>query len=140
MGARGEVSFTERVARRHGIGIEGAAEPDAVMPGRAAEHAQRLALAVAERGRERVDVVGLLEGGNCAHRLIEKRDLHREHVAEQAGNAQRHIDARAVQRGEGQDVEAGHARAAGIPARAHAEMGHRLGEIFARRAHGGAGP
>ncbi len=75
-----------------------------------------------------------------AHRHVEQRDLGLEDVAEQAGDAQGHVDARPVERGQRQDFDAGDPARGLVPGRLHAEIPQRLREIVAAGAQRGRGP
>ena len=58
------------------------------------------------RGRgKRIPIVGLVARGDGAHSLVEQCDLRLEGVAEQAGDAQGHVDARMIELGDGQNFE-----------------------------------
>ena len=77
------------------------AESDAISAGRRAEYARR-----ALKTGQRVVVAAFLQRGDGANGRREQRDLARKHVAEQAGNAQGHIDPRPAQHRQRQDIEA----------------------------------
>ena len=59
--------------------------------------------------RQRVPFVVLVERGNARDGHVEQRDLRLEDVAKQPGDAQRHVDARPLQQGQGQHLDAGDA-------------------------------
>ena len=77
------------------------AEPNAIAAWRRAEDARR-----ALKTGERIVFGALFEPSDGADRGGEERDLARKNVAEQAGNAQRHIDPRPAQHGQRQNLEA----------------------------------
>ena len=107
-------------------------EPDAIGARRRAEDArQRGAL---EAG-QRIVVGAFLERGDGPDRGGEKRDLARKDVAEEAGDAQGHVDARPAEHGERQDLEAADAVRRHVPGRAAAEQREGLREIVAAGAH-----
>ncbi len=72
--------------------------------------------------------------------LVEQRDQVREGVAEEAADPADHVDARAAQLGQRDDLDAQHAPVLGLPARAHAQQRQHLGDIVAGRAHGAGAP
>ena len=59
----------------------------------------------------------------------------REGVAEEAADAQRHVDAGPAELGQRHDLEAGDALGLLVPRRAHAEQGEGLGDVVAVGAH-----
>ena len=67
------------------------------------------------RGGDGVLVLGLIERADGADGAIEQRDLRREGVAEEAGDAQGDIDARAAELGQRDDLVAGDAERATGP-------------------------
>ena len=89
---------------------------------------------------ERIPIVRLVARGDGAHSLVEQRDLRLEGVAEQARDAQRDVDAGMVELGNGQNLEAAHARRALIPHGTRAHEQKRERKILAAGAHGGAAP
>ena len=111
----------------------------AVAAGRAAEHARQVGAAAARLGQR---IVGrlLVELGDAPHRHVEQRDLGLEDVAEQAGDAQGHVDARPVEHGQRQDFDAGDPARGLVPGRLHAEIPQRLREIVAAGAQRRRGP
>ena len=71
---------------------------------------------------------------------VEQRDLRREGIAEKPGDAQRDVNAGAVEQAERQDLDAGNPVRGAVPQRARAEQGERLGEVVAAGAHVGGAP
>ena len=115
----------------------------AIGAGRRAEDARRCRRIVAGRaagGGERIVVVGVGTRRNRPHRRVDERDLRREKIAEQPGDAPRHVDARPTDRGRRQHFDAGHAPGRVIPGRAAAHQGEALGDLFAAGAQGRAAP
>ena len=84
--------------------------------------------------------VVLVERADGADRLVEQLDLRREGVAEEAGDAQRHVDARAAELGQRDDLVAGDAPARRFPHRPRADERQRLGDVVAAGAHVGGAP
>jgi hypothetical protein len=78
--------------------------------------------------------------GQCHGGGLEQLRKAGEHIAEQAGHAQRHIDTRTAQHHRGQYLEARYPLAGLIPARGDTGQMQRHGEFLARRAHGGRSP
>ena len=66
----------------------------------------------AHAGGDGVLVFGLIERADGADGLVEQRDLGGEGIAEEAGDAQRDIDARAAEFGQRDDLVAGEAERA----------------------------
>ena len=111
----------------------------AVAARRAAEDAGEVGAATTGLG-QRIVLGRLVEGRDPAHRHVEQGDLRLEDVAEQAGDAQRHVDARPVEHGQRQDLYAGDAAGGLVPDGLHAEIPQRLREIVAAGAQRGRGP
>ena len=84
--------------------------------------------------------VGFIPRGNRPRRGIEQRDLRREQIAEQAGDAPRHIDARAADDRAGQHLDAEHAAGGMIPGRPAAHQRETLRDLLAAGAQGRAAP
>ena len=114
-----------------------APEPDAVGARRRAEHARE---ARAFEPGERIVVGALLERGDSANGGGEERDLARKDVAEEAGNAQGHIDPRPAQHRQRQNLEAADAAGRSVPGRPAADERESLSEIVAAGAHGRRAP
>ena len=95
---------------------------------------------VAQRFGERVVAVGLVARGDRADRRVDQRDLRREHVAEQAGDAEGHVDARPAERGRRQHLDAGDAAGRGVPLRAAAHQRQALRDLLAAGPQAGAAP
>ncbi len=91
-------------------------------------------------GPHEVLLVGLLLGGGQAHRVVQQGDDVREGVAEEAGDAQRHVDARAAQLLQRDRLQAGDPAGGVVPDRAHAEQGEGLGDVVAGGAHRAGAP
>ena len=89
---------------------------------------------------QRIPLVVLVALGDARHGHVEQRDLRLEDVAEETGNAQRHVDARAVEQRERQHLDAGDAVGARVPDGSGAEIGQSLGEIVAAGAQRGRRP
>ena len=141
----GKIVETEIGARIPGAAFHALSDASSVFAERRAIDArgrppQRLALKSARGCRERIPIVRLVARGDGTHSLVEQRDLRLEGIAEEARYAQRDIDARMIELGDGQDLDAAHARRALIPhgARAHEEKRER--KVLAAGAHGGAAP
>jgi hypothetical protein len=94
----------------------------------------------AHAGGDGVHVLGLVERANGADGAIEERDLRREGVAEEAGDAQRDIDARAAELGERDDLVTRDAERAGVPLRLGADEREGLCDVVAAGAHVGGAP
>ena len=78
--------------------------------------------------------------GDQPHRRVDQRDLRREQVAEQAGNAPSDIDARASHGGGRQHLDAGDACACRVPDRPAAHQREALGDLLAAGPQRGAAP
>ena len=117
------------------LGRDAGAEP----AGRCAEDA-RQRFAAAACGGECVPRILLVEFGNGAGGAVEQHDLVRKGVAENAGYAQCHVDARMVEQRGRDDLEADDAGRRCVPSRAHAHQRQRMGHIFAAGAQGGGRP
>ena len=115
---RREVVVVAPVAR-----VEQLQEPGPVGPGLGAEDArggapprrvgadlrgEPLGVGAGVRG-DVVVLVGLLERGDRGDRVVEQPHEVREGVAEEAGDAHGHVDARTAELGEGHDLDARHA-------------------------------
>ncbi len=94
-----------------GLGAEDAVAGAAARVLAAGARGDQLVLVRAHPGRDRVEPVRLVERGDRAHRLVEQLDLRREGVAEEARDAQGHVDPRPVEHVERQDLAAGDAAA-----------------------------
>ena len=115
------------------------ARPRPVAAGSTAEDACEV-LALSCRFGDRVVCGVFIQRGDAANRKVEERDLALEDVAEQARYAERHVDARSLQDGQRQDLDAGDPARAVVPDRAHAEVAEGLREIVATGAQGRRGP
>ena len=89
---------------------------------------------------QRIVLGRLVEGRDAAHRHVEQGDLRLEDVAEQARDAQGHVDARPVEHGQRQDLYAGDAAGGLVPDGLHAEVPQRLRKIVAAGAQRRRGP
>ena len=78
--------------------------------------------------------------GQCCGACLEDLSQPRKHIAEQARDAQRHVNARTVQQGQWQYLKARNALAAFVPFRRKTGEMHGHSDLFARRAHGGRPP
>ena len=76
---------------------------------------------------------GFVERGDGADGGIDQVDLVGKGVAEHAGDAQRHVDARTAELGERHDLEAGDAAGAGLPYRPRADQRQHLRRCRRRR-------
>ena len=114
-------------------------EAEAVASLRRAEDAQERA-AFAPRRRERIGLVVLVQRRHRRDGVVKQRDEAGEHVAEQSRNMQRDVHARKIALCEGQNLEAGHARAGVIPHGRDAHQRQRLREILAAGADRRAAP
>ena len=94
----------------------------------------------AHAGGDRIVVLVLVERADGADGLVEQLDLRREGIAEEAGDAQRDIDARAAELGQRDDLVAGDAPARRLPDRLRADQRQRLGDVVAAGAHVGGAP
>lgn len=91
----------------------------------------------------RADVVavgGLVQLGHRAHRVVDQAHDVRERVPEEAGDADRDVDARPAQLLQAHHVETGHAARGVVPDRAAAEQREDLGDVVALGAHRGRAP
>ena len=140
VGAGGQIGFAQFLARGPCVLRKRGGEADSISAGRGAEDAQGLGLRGATGGGDGIVFVVFVEQRNGLHGGIKQRDLRGEDIAEEAGNTQGHIHARAVERGLRQDLETRHARRGLIPHRLRADQRHGLRQIIAARAHGGAAP
>ncbi len=93
-----------------------------------------------DAGGQRVDVVRLVQIGDGAGGAVHQIHLGREGIAEEAGNPQGHIDARAVEHAGRHDLEPGDAAGRGVPGRPGAHQGQRLGDVVAAGPHVGGAP
>ena len=128
---RGKISLRQFGALRPLASRDARAEPDAIGAGRRAKYSRRLAFKTGQR----IVFGALLERGDGANGGGEQRDLARKDVAEQAGNAQRHVDPRPAQHGQRQHLKAVDARRRGVPGRPAADQRKGLREIIAAGAH-----
>ena len=90
--------------------------------------------------RERIFVVVFVARRDRLHGGIDQRDLRREKIAEQPGNAPGDIDARAPDCGGRQHFDAGDAPAGRIPDRPAAHQRKPLRDLLAAGAQRGAAP
>ena len=90
--------------------------------------------------RDRIVTLVLVEAGHGAHRLVEKRDLFRKGIAEEAGDAQCHVDARAPEDSHRNHFEPGHTAGGHVPERFDPDEGQALRDIIAAGAHVGCAP
>ena len=88
--------------------------------------------------RQRVVVLVARRGE--LHRVVEQLHDVREGVAEEAGDAQGHVDARAAELLARHELEAGDAAGRLVPDRPHAEQPERLGDVVAGGAHRAGAP
>ena len=86
-------------------------------------------------GGERIAALGLVEAGDGPGRRVEERDLGRERVAEEPRYPERHVDPRAVEKAEREDLEPGDPPGARLPRRPHPHQGEPLGDVVAPGAH-----
>ena len=100
---RGKISLRQLGPIRPLAPGDARAEPDAVSAGRRAKYSRGT---LALKTGERIVLGALLERGDGADGGGEERDLARKDVAEQARNAQGHIDPRPAQHGQRQHLEA----------------------------------
>ena len=103
MAGRGKISLRQIRPLRPVASRDPRSQADPVCARRRAEHPRQ---ARAFEPGERIVVGALLERRDGANGGGEERDLAREDVAEQAGNAQRHIDPRPAQHRQRQNFEA----------------------------------
>src|SRR6185437_5332080 len=134
---RGEIGLRELRSLRPLAPGDARAETHAIGAGGRAEYARD---ARAPKTGERIVAGAFFKRGDGADRGREQRDLAWEHVAEQAGNAQRHVDPRPPQHRERQNFEAADAGGRRIPDRTAAEEREGLREIVAAGAHGRRAP
>src|SRR6185437_13922725 len=134
---RGEIGLRELRSLRPLAPGDARAETHAIGAGGRAEYARD---ARAPKTGERIVAGAFFKRGDGADRGREQRDLAWEHVAEQAGNAQRHVDPRPPQHRERQDLEAADAGGRWVPDRPAAEEREGLREIVAAGAHGRRSP
>jgi len=90
--------------------------------------------------RQWIPISRLIAASKRLHRLIEQRHLIGKRIAEQARNAQSHVNTRAIELRQWQDFNALDPARHLIPLRAYAQQHQRQGEIFATRAQCGAAP
>ncbi|GJE69913.1 hypothetical protein CHKEEEPN_1445 [Methylorubrum podarium] len=96
--------------------------------------------APAPGGGERVLLVLLLAGGDGAGGAVEQRQGLRKGVAERAGDAAGDVDARPVEEGQRQHLEAGDAGRGVVPDRADAHQREGMGHVLAAGAQRRRGP
>ena len=132
------------MASRVGVAAEQILDASAIGARRraedACERAWLCAVRCAPRRSERIFVVGLVARRDRLHRGIEQRDLRREKIAEQPGDAPRHIDARAADRGRRQHFDAGDAPGGMVPDRPAAHQRKALCDLLAAGAQRRAAP
>ena len=85
-------------------------------------------------------VQGLVEGHHLGHRFVQQADQVRERVPEKAADADGHVDARAAQFGQGDDLHPQQAAVFPLPDGPHAHQGQHLGHIIPVRAHVAGAP
>src|SRR6185437_1954780 len=134
---RGEIGLRELRSLRPLAPGDARAETHAIGAGGRAEYARN---ARALKTGERIVAGAFFKNGHGADRGREQRDLAWEHVAEQAGNAQGHVDPRAAQHRDRQDLEAADAGGRWVPGRPAAEKREGLRESVAAGAHGRRSP
>ena len=89
---------------------------------------------------QRIDLGAFLPPPDRPHHRVEHRDLRFERVAEQAGDAQGHIDPRPAQPVRRDDLEAGDPAGAFVPHRLCADQHQRERQVLPAGAHRGAAP
>ena len=107
---------------------------------RRAEDAARPCPVATAKGGERVFRVVLVTLRNRRDRGVDQRDLGREHVTEQAGDAPAHVDARPAETSERQDFDPGDAAGRVIPLRPAAHQRQPLRDLLAAGPEAGAAP
>ena len=135
----GEIGGADRVGVR--AAAEQILDAGAIGARRGAEDAieTRLRLPPA-RGGERIFVVVLVARGDRLHGGIDQRDLRREQIAEQSGNAPGDVDARTADGRRRQHFDAGDAAARRLPDRPAAHQRKSLRDLLAAGAQRGAAP
>ena len=134
---RGEISLRQLGALGPLASRDARAQAHAVAAGRRAEYPRD---ACALEASERIVLDALFQRGDGANGGGEQCDLARKNVAEQAGDAQRHIDPRPAEHRQRQDFEAADACRCGVPGRPAADQREGLREIIAAGAHGRRAP
>ncbi len=133
------------ISRADGFGVGAASEQifdagtvsarcgaeDAIKPRCAAGAPQR---------SQRIFIIGFVARGDRLHGGIKERDLRREQIAEQAGDAPGNIDTRASHGPSRQNLDAGHTAAGMIPDRPATHQRQALRDLLAAGAQGGAAP
>jgi hypothetical protein len=142
VGMRGGVEISGGDLGWLGIAPDQIGDPGPVSARRGAEDAREPADrgVGAARRRERIVRILLLAPRHGLHGGIKERDLGREQIAEQSGDAPGDVDARAPDHGERQHLDAGHPAAGVVPGRPASQIGDALGDLLAAGAQGGAAP
>ena len=83
---------------------------------------------------------GLVEVCDELHRVVEHGDDVRERVAEEAGDAHRHVDAGPAEFGQRDRLQAHHPSRRVVPDRPDTEQRQHFGDVVARCAHGRGAP
>ena len=126
----GEISHADLV--RVGVATEQILDTCAISAGCRTEDAVEPRLTAGPaRGGERVLFIQLVARGYSLHSRIEKRDLGREEIAKQAGNAPGDVDAGAARGSSRQHFDAGDATAGMIPDRPAAQERQALRDFLA---------
>ena len=99
-----------------------------------------LAVGCTARGGERIFVAVLIARRDRLHGGVDERDLRREQIAEQSGNAPGDIDARTADGRRRQHFDAGDAAARRLPDRPATHQRKSLRDLFAAGAQRGAAP
>ena len=94
----------------------------------------------ANLGRQGVEVVGFVQRGDRLHGGVEQADQIGKGIAEETRDAQRHVDAGAVEQTQRQDFKVVDPLATGRPHRTHAHQRHGLGDVVATGTHGRGAP
>ena len=144
-GRRRQIAVAQVVPGRPGAGLDQRGNARAVSAGRGAVDpgrrlAERPVLEIPRDARERIDIARLLPPADRPDHGVEHRDLRLERVAEQAGDAERHVHAGTAQPVHRDDLEAGHPVGPLAPHRFRADQHQRQREVLAAGAHGGAAP
>ena len=100
---------------------------------------QLLAL-TAHPGRQRVEIIRLIQRRHRLHGGIEQADQIGERIPKEPRHAQGHVHPRTVQQAHREDFKVIDPLAARGPHRTHAHQRHRLGDIVTAGAHGSRAP
>ena len=138
MRIRGKIGFSQLFTLRPAALRKHTRQPKPISAGRRAENAQR-------RGpvrltRQRIVRRRLIQRRQRPHGGGEEIELHWKTVAEQTGNAQRHIDAGASEHGQRRNLKAADARRTVVPCWANTHQRKSFGEIVPAGAHCRAAP